>query len=238
MIHRLAGECLVCGFPLDGLLGRLSRIFGIRRSARNPNVCSRCNVHVEEGRLARPLRLGADRIHQVVDGPGGRGIAADIEVTGYEPGRRYAFQVIAGPARPTGEFRFAPSGTGTELSFSLRAELGGLKKLLMSGPVQSSMDGEMRALDTAKSAARGQLTGVASLTRGVGRADCRARSTRLHSERWTSTSSGRSRHRRSGRRWTVSSDRRTAAGTAAPATPGPTATSPRAATTRAPGATS
>ena len=42
----------------------------------------------------------------------------------------------------------------------------------------------------------------------MGPADCRARSARLHSERWTSTSSGRSRHRPSGRRWTASSDRR------------------------------
>jgi len=37
----------------------------------------------------------------------------------------------------------------------LSAELGGLKKLFMSGPVQSSMDGEMRALDTAKALLEG-----------------------------------------------------------------------------------
>ena len=47
------------------------------------------------------------------------------------------------------------AGTGTEVSFSLSAELGGLKKLFMSGPVQSSMDGEMRALDTAKALLEG-----------------------------------------------------------------------------------
>ena len=109
----------------------------------------RWRPHVKEIAAEGPVGVGS-RIHQVVDGPGGRGIAADIEVTGYEPGRRYAFQVVAGPARPVGEFRFAPSGTGTEVSFSLSAELGGLKKLFMSGPVQSSMDGEMRGLDTAK----------------------------------------------------------------------------------------
>ena len=110
--------------------------------------------HVKEIAAQGPAGVGA-KIHQVVDGPGGRGIAADIEVTSYEPGRRYGFQVVAGPARPTGEFRFAPSGTGTEVSFSLSAELGGLKKLFMSGPVQSSMDGEMRALDTAKALLEG-----------------------------------------------------------------------------------
>ena len=58
--------------------------------------------------------------------------------------------MVAGPARPRGEFRFAPSGAGTQVSFSLAADLGGWKKLLMSGPVQRSMDGEMAALDTAK----------------------------------------------------------------------------------------
>jgi acetyl-CoA carboxylase carboxyltransferase component len=42
------------------------------------------------------------------------------------------------------------TATGTEVHFSLAAELGGIKRFLLSGPVQSSMDGEMRALDTAK----------------------------------------------------------------------------------------
>jgi hypothetical protein len=85
-----------------------------------------------------------------VEGPGGRGIKADIEVTGYEPPARYAFKVVAGPARPVGEFRIAPAGTGSSVSFSLSAELGGLKGLFMGRPVQASMDGEMAALDTAK----------------------------------------------------------------------------------------
>ncbi len=71
-------------------------------------------------------------------------------MTGYEPPTRYAFRVIAGPARPVGEFRIAPSGSGSEVSFSLSAELGGLKSLFMGGAVQRSMDGEMAALDTAK----------------------------------------------------------------------------------------
>jgi uncharacterized protein YndB with AHSA1/START domain len=96
-----------------------------------------------------PAAVGS-RIHQVVDGPGGRGIAADIEVTAFERPSRYAFKVVAGPARPVGEFRFTPEGTGTSVSFSLRADLGWLKSLVMGRPVQASMDGEMRALDTAK----------------------------------------------------------------------------------------
>lgn len=105
--------------------------------------------HVKEIVAEGAAGVGS-RIHQVVEGPGGRGIAADIEVIAYEPPRRYAFQVVAGPARPRGEFLFVPSGNGTEVRFSLGAELGGFKKLLLSRPVQTSMDGEMAALDTAK----------------------------------------------------------------------------------------
>jgi hypothetical protein len=52
--------------------------------------------------------------------------------------------------RPVGEFRFAPAGGGTEVSFSLSAELSGIKKVFLSKPVQRSMDGEMAALDKAK----------------------------------------------------------------------------------------
>ncbi|MEA2605562.1 MAG: hypothetical protein QOI00_319 [Chloroflexota bacterium] len=106
--------------------------------------------HVKEIAAQGPAGVGAT-IHQVVDGPGGRGIPADIEVTAYEPPTRYAFRVVAGPARPIGEFRFAPSGAGTSVTFSLRAELGMLKGLVLGRPVQSSMNGEMAALDKAKS---------------------------------------------------------------------------------------
>lgn len=105
--------------------------------------------HVKEIAAEGPPGVGS-RIRQVVEGPGGRGIAADIEVTAYEPAARYAFSVVAGPARPKGDFRFAPAGAGTQVRFSLNAELSGLKKLFMSGPVQRSMDGEMAALDKAK----------------------------------------------------------------------------------------
>jgi uncharacterized membrane protein len=90
------------------------------------------------------------RVHQVIKGPGGRGLGADIEVTANEPPSRYAFQVVAGPARPRGEFRFIETPNGTEVHFSLAAELGGIKKWILSGPVQRSMDGEMAGLDTAK----------------------------------------------------------------------------------------
>ena len=81
--HPLHQErwCLVCGTALAGPLGALFRIFGIRRSSRNPNICSRCNTHAEEGRLVNLTvlfadlssftelthELGPERTHEVVD---------------------------------------------------------------------------------------------------------------------------------------------------------------------------
>ncbi len=97
-----------------------------------------------------PVAVGT-KIHQVVKGPGGRGIAADLEVTDYAPPTLYGFRVTAGPVRPTGQYRFASQGSATSVTFSLQAHLGGLKKMLMSRSVQSSMDQEMGYLDTAKS---------------------------------------------------------------------------------------
>lgn len=114
--------------------------------------------HVKEIEASGPIALGS-HVHQVVDGPGGRGIPADMEVTGYEPPRRYAFSVVAGPARPKGEFRISPSASGgSDVAFALSADLGLLKRLVMGRPVQASMDGEMAALDTAKAILEGRAT--------------------------------------------------------------------------------
>lgn len=105
---------------------------------------------LKEIKAAGPIAVGT-RIHQLVPGPAGRGIPADIEVTGLDPGSRYSFEVVQGPVRPKGEFRFrATSEGGTEVTLSLSAELGGLKKLLLSRLVQKSMNGELDGLDRAK----------------------------------------------------------------------------------------
>lgn len=114
-----------------------------------PSNESRWRTHLKEVSTSGPVGVGS-RVHQVVKGPGGRGIPADIEVVAYQPPELYAFRVVAGPVRPTGEYRFAAEGETTTVSFSLDAPLSGVKKLLMSRAVQKSMDGEMRALDRAK----------------------------------------------------------------------------------------
>lgn len=106
-------------------------------------------THLKEVAAEGPIAVGS-RVHQVVKGPGGRGIPADIEITGYEPSARYAFRVVAGPVRPVGEFRFAAENGGTTVSLSLAAELTGIKRLMMSRAVQRSMDGEVAALARAK----------------------------------------------------------------------------------------
>jgi len=54
--------CLVCGTVLDGPIGALMRIFGIRRSAQNPNVCNRCSTHIEEGSIVELTIFFADLV--------------------------------------------------------------------------------------------------------------------------------------------------------------------------------
>jgi uncharacterized membrane protein len=109
-------------------------------------------------------RIGGDGLkstyRQGVKGLGGRRITADYEVYDVEPNRRIAFRTIAGPVRPTGEYRFEAVPEGTAVTFSLGAQLGWLKGLLMGGSVQSSMNGEMAALDNLKRILEGEAPPV------------------------------------------------------------------------------
>jgi len=94
---------------------------------------------------------GSDAVYkQGVKGPGGRRIDADYRITSYEPDGLLAFEAIAGPVRPTGSYTFEVAGTGTRLTFRLQAELGGIKKLLMSGAVQKTMEAEVAATERLK----------------------------------------------------------------------------------------
>ena len=77
----VAPQCVICGTALDGPLGYLFKLVGIGRSARNPNLCTRCGTHAEEGRVVELTvlfadltsftelthRLGPERTHEVVD---------------------------------------------------------------------------------------------------------------------------------------------------------------------------
>ena len=78
---RLSAQCRVCGTLLSGAMSVVFRTVGIKRSSRNPNICTRCSTHIEEGRLAEITvlfadlssftelthDLGAQRTHQVID---------------------------------------------------------------------------------------------------------------------------------------------------------------------------
>src|SRR5207245_8925735 len=77
----LSAQCCVCGTLLSGAMSVVFRTVGIKRSSRNPNICTRCSTHIDEGRLAEITvlfadlssftelthDLGAERTHEVID---------------------------------------------------------------------------------------------------------------------------------------------------------------------------
>ena len=112
------------------------------------------SAHLREFRADAPVAVGT-RIRQVLAGPMGREIHADIEVTELEPNSRYAFATVAGPVRPTGTFDFRSVDDGTEVTLRLDAPLHGVKKVAMGASVQKAMDGEVAALERAKALLEG-----------------------------------------------------------------------------------
>ena len=128
-IHRPAGE--VFAFLADGLNG------------------PRWRSGITDIALVSGSGVGAT-YKQGVKGPGGRRVDADYRVTTYEPDSRLGFEAIAGPVRPKGEYILEQVDDGTHLSFALEAELTGIKKLLMGGAVQKTMDAEVQATERLK----------------------------------------------------------------------------------------
>jgi uncharacterized protein YndB with AHSA1/START domain len=99
---------------------------------------------------------GRARYAQGVRGPMGRRIAADYEITAFEPNRRIEFQTTAGPVRPHGRYDFEAVEGGTRLTFSLDAAVGGIRGMLIGGIVQKTMDAEVAALAKLKDVLEGQ----------------------------------------------------------------------------------
>ncbi len=128
-IHRPAAD--VFAFIADGMNGPKWR----------PGVLD--TEHVSGSGVGATYKQG-------VKGPGGRRVDADYRVTRFEPNSGLAFVAIAGPVRPTGEFVLQEIPDGTRLTFSLDAQLGGIKKLLMGGAVQKTMDAEVAATERLK----------------------------------------------------------------------------------------
>jgi hypothetical protein len=55
------------------------------------------------------------RYRQGVKGPGGRRVAADIEITEYEPERLIGFRATTGPVRPHGRYTLGADGADVRL---------------------------------------------------------------------------------------------------------------------------
>jgi uncharacterized membrane protein len=96
----------------------------------------------------KPYGIGS-AFKQGLKGPGGR-IDGDYQITEYKPNQIIEFQVIAGPARPTGTYHFETDERSTTVTFVLDFQPKGLAKL-MNPMIQSSMQSEVATLANLKS---------------------------------------------------------------------------------------
>jgi hypothetical protein len=97
--------------------------------------------------IHRKLGQGKGAVYeQGVKGPFGRRVAADYEITGYEPDRLIAFRATAGPVRPEGSYELQTVENGTRVTFSLRCSPTGLSRL-MTPMIAKAMRSEVAQLD-------------------------------------------------------------------------------------------
>ena len=96
----------------------------------------------------KPTGVGAV-FKQGLKGPGGRRIDGDYEIVECQPNEVIAFRVIAGPARPTGTYRFEPVGEQTRVTFVLHYEPKGLARL-MDPIITQTMRSEVATLSNLK----------------------------------------------------------------------------------------
>jgi uncharacterized membrane protein len=86
---------------------------------------------------------------QGLRGPGGRRIDGDFQISELKPNELIGFQVVAGPARPSGSYRFEAVGNSTRVTFTLHFEPKGLNKL-MDPMIASNMRSEVAMLANIK----------------------------------------------------------------------------------------
>ena len=101
-----------------------------------------------KARSEKPYGTGSS-FKQGLKGPGGR-IDGDYQITECQPNRVIKFQVVAGPARPTGVYQFDSDGEFITVTFVLDFQPKGLAKL-MNPMIQSSMQSEVATLVNLKS---------------------------------------------------------------------------------------
>ena len=96
----------------------------------------------------KPASVGAV-FKQGLKGPGGRRFDGDYEIVEYKPNELIKFQVIAGPARPNGVYRFEQVGDATRVSFTLDFQPKGIARL-MDPMITSTMKAEVATLSNLK----------------------------------------------------------------------------------------
>jgi len=96
----------------------------------------------------KPSNVGAI-FKQGLKGPGGRRIDGDYEIVECQPNELIKFQVISGPARPTGTFRFEAVGNSTRVTFTLHLDAKGLTRLI-SPMIGQTMKSEVATLSNLK----------------------------------------------------------------------------------------
>jgi len=94
-------------------------------------------------------------IRQVVQAPAVGKVAADTQITAWDPPNGYAFKVIAGPVRPHGTISLQETDGGTAVTFKLSVDIKGPQKLLFNKQTQSSMNATVAALDKVKAILEG-----------------------------------------------------------------------------------
>nr|WP_087873438.1 SRPBCC family protein [Arthrobacter globiformis] len=82
---------------------------------------------------------------QTLTGPKGRPIQGDYRITDAGPGKLLGFQVVAGPARPTGSYTLTEEGNSTRVRFSLDLKLPVLMRVFDS-LVTKTMESEVAQL--------------------------------------------------------------------------------------------
>jgi len=95
-----------------------------------------------------PFGVGAV-YKQKLKGPAGRPIDGDYEIVESTPNEQIVFRVIAGPARPTGAYRFAATGDATTVTFILDYQPTGLARLL-DPIISQTMRSEVATLSNLK----------------------------------------------------------------------------------------
>jgi hypothetical protein len=98
--------------------------------------------------LGEPPYGAGSKFQQQVKGPEGP-TTGDYQITEYEPNRLIAIQVMNGPARWRGQYRFRPVGAATELTCELEAEREDLHRVT-AAMLETAIEQDVLALDELK----------------------------------------------------------------------------------------